>query len=148
MDFSASSLWTVAAGLAVALEMATGTLYLLMVALGLAAGAMAAVAGLSPAVQLAVAAVVGAGSTAAWHGWRSRQPPSTPAHQSRDVNLDIGAQIQVSGWATDGSSRVSYRGSVWQARLAPGQPAGPGLHQVVAVQANVLVLAPLPSSSS
>jgi membrane protein implicated in regulation of membrane protease activity len=42
MDFSATTVWWVLAGLAVALELATGTFYLLMLALGMAAGAIAA----------------------------------------------------------------------------------------------------------
>ena len=42
MDLSSASLWWVAAGIAVAVELATGTFYLLMIALGLAAAAIAA----------------------------------------------------------------------------------------------------------
>ena len=41
MDFSIATLWWVAAGIVVAAELATGTFYLLMIALGLAAGAVA-----------------------------------------------------------------------------------------------------------
>jgi membrane protein implicated in regulation of membrane protease activity len=39
MDLSASTYWWVAAGVAVAVELATGTFYLLMIALGLAGAA-------------------------------------------------------------------------------------------------------------
>jgi membrane protein implicated in regulation of membrane protease activity len=41
MDISATTVWWVLAGIAVAVELATGTFYLLMLALGLAAGAVA-----------------------------------------------------------------------------------------------------------
>jgi membrane protein implicated in regulation of membrane protease activity len=37
---------------------------------------------------------------------------------------------------------VSYRGSIWAARLQPGAPALPGEYVVAAVEGNWLVLAP------
>ena len=45
MDLDAPSLWWLTVGALVAAELATGTFYLLMLALGAAAGAMAAHAG-------------------------------------------------------------------------------------------------------
>jgi hypothetical protein len=42
MDVSAATGWWVAAGIAIAAELGTGTFYLLMIAVGLAAGALAA----------------------------------------------------------------------------------------------------------
>ena len=45
MDWNASTGWWLAAGVLVVAELATGTFYLLMLALGLAAGALAAHAG-------------------------------------------------------------------------------------------------------
>ena len=56
MTLSAATLWWVAAGIAVAAELATGTFYLLMIALGLGAGAVAAHAGLSATWQVTAAA--------------------------------------------------------------------------------------------
>ena len=50
MDISMATFWWVLAGAAVAVELATGTFYLLMIALGLAAGAIAAHLGLSVAM--------------------------------------------------------------------------------------------------
>ena len=50
--------WWLMAGAAVAVELLTGTFYLLMLALGLAAAALAAHAGMPVPVQLVVAAVV------------------------------------------------------------------------------------------
>ena len=64
MDLSNASVWWVAAGVAVAAELATGTFYLLMIALGMAAGALAAHAGAAQPVQLVVAAIVAGGATA------------------------------------------------------------------------------------
>ncbi|MGB6053708.1 MAG: NfeD family protein, partial [Burkholderiaceae bacterium] len=52
-------IWLAMAGIVVILEMFFGTFYLLMIALGLAAGALAAFSGLTQEAQLIAAAVVG-----------------------------------------------------------------------------------------
>ena len=142
MGLSAATIWWVAAGVAVAAELATGTFYLLMIALGLAAAAVAAHLGLSGSAQVVCAAVVGGGATALWHWRRARNPKSAPAAQNRDVNLDIGERVTVAEWAADGTTRVTYRGSAWPAHLASGAVAAPGEHEIVAVEGNWLVLAP------
>ena len=143
MDLSNASVWWVAAGVAVAAELGTGTFYLLMIAVGLVAGAVAAHLGLSEPAQLVCAALVGGGATAAWH-WRRgvRQGPRGPVGSDRDVHLDVGERIHVSSWGADGTARVRYRGTVWSARLAPGATPAPGDHVVAAVDGIWLVLAP------
>lgn len=54
-----STIWWLLAGTVVALELVTGTFYLLMLALGMAAAAVAAHAGLSSVTQIVIAAMVG-----------------------------------------------------------------------------------------
>ena len=143
MDFSASSMWWIAAGVAVAVELLSGTFYLLMIALGLAAGALAAHAGWASPAQIITAAVVGSGATALWHFKRASQPRSAPVRENRDANLDIGASVMVDAWRADGTAQVPYRGSVWAARLRSGSPSRPGAHMVSAVEGNWLELTPL-----
>ena len=143
MDIPGSTFWWVAAGVAVAAELGTGTFYLLMIAAGLAAGAIAAHLGAGANAQVVAAALVGAAATVAWHWARTRRmavAPPTPAN--RDVNLDVGERVHVDRWGADGTARVQYRGTGWNARLAPGAPARPGPHRVAAVEGNWLVLAP------
>ena len=142
MDISASTLWWLLAGIAVAAELTTGTFYLLMVALGFVAAALTAHAGFAVGPQLIAAAIVGGGATALWHWKRWRDPQSAPVRENRDANLDIGERVQVSGWAADGTARINYRGSTWTARLQPGAVAAPGTYLVAAVEGNWLVLAP------
>ena len=142
MDISNATVWWVAAGAAVALELATGTFYLLMLALGLAAAAVAAHLGAASSVQIIVAALVGGGATAIWHWRRFNQPHSAPARENRDVNLDIGERVNVGAWQADGTARIDYRGSTWTARLAPGEAPVAGEHRIVAVEGNWLVVAP------
>lgn len=143
MEMQPSTLWWVAAGVLVAAELTTGTFYLLMLALGAVAGALAAHAGASATAQIVAAAVVGAAATGAWH-WRRRSAPASPPPQSnRDVNLDVGEQVHVAAWQDDGTTRVQYRGATWTARHAGRQPPRTGAHRIVAVEGNRLVLAPL-----
>jgi len=143
MEIPGSTFWWVAAGVAVAAELGTGTFYLLMIAAGLAAGAIAAHLGAGANAQVIVAALVGAAATVGWHWIRTRRAPAVPpVPGNRDVNLDVGERIHVDAWASDRTTRVQYRGTGWNARLAAGAAARPGPHRVAAVEGNWLVLAP------
>ena len=141
MDFHASTLWWVTAGVLIAVELGTGTFYLLMLALGAAAGALAAHAGSSSAVQVASAAVLGGAATALWHWKRSGATKAAPAQANRDVQIDIGQQVQVEAWQDGGTARVSYRGASWQVRFAGHGTPAPGTHVIVAVDGNQLRVA-------
>lgn len=141
---SLSTFWWIVAGVLVAIELATGTFYLLMLALGAVAGALAQWAGLDAAAQVVAAALVGGGATSLWHIRRARHPKSAPASSNPDVLLDIGQTVLVNQWRADGTARVSYRGSEWDAHLAPSRPAQAGAHRITAVHGNRLELEPLP----
>ncbi len=145
MDLSQATFWWVAAGVIVAAELASGTFYLLMLALGASAAAIAAHLGLPVTWQIVTAALVGGGATAFWHWRRMKQPRSAPFAENRDVNLDIGERVTVTAWQGDRTARVSYRGSTWTARLQPQAAALPGEYVVKAVEGNWLVLAPAPA---
>ncbi len=146
MDWSAPTAWWLAAGGLVIAELATGTFYLLMLALGCAAGALAAHLGLASTTQVVSAALVGGGATALWHVKRMRAPTSAPAESNRDVNIDIGQSLQVAEWQPDGTARVSYRGALWTVRHAAGGAPRAGEHVIVSVQGNVLAVQPRASA--
>jgi membrane protein implicated in regulation of membrane protease activity len=140
MEWSAATLWWIAAGALIAAELATGTFYLLMLALGMLAAALAAHAGLGLSAQLVAAAALGGGAVAAWHLRRQRRRPPASGAPDPHFNLDIGEQVLVEHWESDGSTRIEYRGAQWTARYAgEGEPA-PGLHVIRGVQANRLIL--------
>jgi membrane protein implicated in regulation of membrane protease activity len=145
VDWNAWTLWWLACGVLVAAELATGTFYLLMLALGCAAAAVAAHLGTHATAQTVTAALVGGGATAAWHLNRRRHPKAEPAERNRDVNLDIGESVHVTQWAADGSTRVQYRGAAWSARLAEPGACEPGPHTIVAIHGNELRVAPSPA---
>jgi membrane protein implicated in regulation of membrane protease activity len=140
--WSASTWWWIGAGVLVAAELASGTFYLLMVALGMAGAALAAHAGTSSAWQIVVAALLGGGATVAWHFQRARAPRSAPFQSNRDVNLDIGEQVRVDAWSADGTARVHYRGAAWTARYGGNATPLPGEYTIAAIEGSRLVVIP------
>jgi membrane protein implicated in regulation of membrane protease activity len=140
MPLGESTIWWLLTGAAVAVELLTGTFYLLMLAIGLAAGAIAAHAGASLTVQLITAAAVGGGAVAAWHLQRGKRPGEPDAAANRDVNLDIGEVVQVDAWDADGTASVKYRGANWTVVALAGAVHGTGPHRVREVIGNRLVV--------
>jgi membrane protein implicated in regulation of membrane protease activity len=138
MDWNASTWWWLGTAALVAAELATGTFYLLMLALGTAAAAVAAHAGLAFATQMVVGAVVGVGAASVWH-WRRGNRLADVATDPT-LNLDIGGTVQVSHWHPDGSTRVYYRGAGWDARYTGTGAPAPGEHVIRAVQGSRLML--------
>jgi len=143
---SESTLWWLLAGAAVGLELVTGTFYLLMIALGLGAAAMAAHLGLDLTWQLVTAAVVSGGAVAIWYRVRKRSPDRLPARANRDVNLDIGETLHIATWEADGTALVKYRGAQWTAALMPGvAPSGnDSTYRIEQVVGNRLMVVPSP----
>lgn len=146
MDWNAPTWWWLIAGLLVAVELATTTFYLLMMALGAVAGALAAHLGLRLDAQVSVAAAVGGGAVVALYALRRRRGRSLPAAQAADaaLQLDIGARVQVPAWQADGDTRLAYRGSTWSARYVGSGAAVPGPHVIRGVQGSLLLLDRLP----
>jgi membrane protein implicated in regulation of membrane protease activity len=142
LDLDAPSLWWLTVGALVAAELATGTFYLLMLALGAAAGAMAAHAGVDGQAQVTVASLVGGGAVAVWHLVRKLRPKAAPAERNRDVNIDIGQRLHVAAWDSAGTARVPYRGAQWAVRYAGEGAPAPGEYVIVALDGNELRVAP------
>ncbi len=141
----AATFWWIAAAVLVSAELLTGTVYLLTIALGLAAGALAAHAGLSFTAQIAVAALVGTASTLFWHFSSARKNRASSSHvaSNTDVHQDIGAQVMVEAWNADGTARVQYRGAQWSVMLASGAAQRIGAHRVKEVMGNRFVVEPV-----
>jgi membrane protein implicated in regulation of membrane protease activity len=138
MGWSLATVWWIVAGVLVAVELATGSFYLLMLALGAAAAALAAHAGMGLGAQLATGAIVGAGAVIAWHIKRQREPGAPTAAENRDVNLDIGETVVVDDWDAHNAGFTQYRGSRWSVRyIGTGLPR-PGAHVIRRVEANRL----------
>ena len=137
-----ATLWWIIAGVLVAAELATGTFYLLMLALGAAAGAIAAHLGTANSMQMVAAALVGGVAVAGCYVVRKHYPKAPPASADRNVNLDIGETLTIERWNADGTATVRYRGAPWTAVYRNGPPPGPGLYRVVEVVGSQLVVVP------
>ena len=135
-----STVWWLLTGAAVAVELVTGTFYLLMLAIGLAAGALAAHAGAGMAAQLVTAALVGGGAVAALYVVRQRRPAAPGAAANPDVNLDVGETVLVEAWRPDGTAQVRYRGASWTVAHPPGAAPAAGLHRVREVVGSRLIV--------
>lgn len=135
-----STLWWLLVGVAIIAELLTGTFYLLMLALGMAAGAIAALAGASATTQLLAASVVGGGTVLWCYFFKKRASGTTAASNNLELGLDVGEQVQVISWNADGTTQVRYRGAPWTAALAPGATPSPGAHRVVEVKGNRLLI--------
>lgn len=134
------TIWWVLAGAVVAVELVTGTFYLLMLAIGFAAAALAAHADLAVPGQLVVAAVFTGGSVVLGRRYRKKISASLNRDASPDGNLDLGATVQVESWRPDGTSTVKYRGANWEAALADNEVPGPGTYRIVKVVGSRLIL--------
>ena len=135
-----STLWWLMTGAAVVAELLTGTFYLLMLAIGLAAGALAAHFGVGMEAQLVTSAAVGGGAVVACYLLRKRSPSAQPAPSNRDVNLDVGETVQVDAWDSDGTAQVRYRGAQWTVLLRPGNAPASGMYRVAEVVGSRLLV--------
>ena len=90
-------------------EMVSGTFYMLMLSLAFGAGGIAAYAGLNNQYQLGLAALVGIAGIVILRRIKSKP---------QDIqDLDIGQSVTVVTWHDDGTARVRYRGTEWDAEL-------------------------------
>ncbi len=128
-------IWWICAAILIGAELLSGTFYLLAVGVAVALGGAAAWAGASVPLQFGIAGVLGVALTIAAHRWRLAHatPPAPPP-------LDVGQAVQVDTWNADGTARVRYRGTTWDAELeAPGVPRADTLY-IVATRGSLLIL--------
>ncbi len=139
-----STLWWIITGVLVALELATGTFYLLMLAIGSIAGALAAHSGFGTQAQMAVAAVVGAVAVFTCYWVRRRRPGDPSPRADRSVNLDVGELVQIDHWLPDGTAQIRYRGAPWTAVSRGATAPTPGRYRVIELEGSRLIVEPAP----
>jgi membrane protein implicated in regulation of membrane protease activity len=113
-----------------------------MFALGLTGAAVCAHAGLGASTQIVTAAMLGGGAVFIWHWIRSKRALTTN-EGDQNVHLDVGSQVEVTEWlrmGAESSARVAYRGSLWDAKPDSHQTPIIGLHRIVAIEGNTLML--------
>ena len=137
------TLWWLLAGITVAVVLATGTFYLLMISIGFAAAAVAAHLGVPMTGQIIMAAVVGGGAVIMWHWQGSKKPKSLHVNANPDVHIDIGEQVTVTSWHADGTTSVNYRGSNWTAVMVEkSTPQATGTYRIKEMSGNRLLIEP------
>ncbi|HTH45332.1 MAG TPA: NfeD family protein [Oxalicibacterium sp.] len=138
-------IWFAAASVLLVAEMATGTFYLLMIAIGAAVGGIAALSGMSGSGQCILAAVVAVVATGMLRRSRFGRTTSIDAAHDPDVNLDIGQKLEVREWhivsGAPPRARVMYRGALWDVELAAGGDALAGSFVIKEVRGNCLIVA-------
>jgi membrane protein implicated in regulation of membrane protease activity len=127
--------WIIAGGLVVA-ELVTGTFFLLALGVAFGIGGLAALVGAAFEIQLLVAGIVAIAGIFLAHRWRRRNAPALA-----EPVFDIGQTVRVQAWNPDGTARVAYRGTLWQAEAAaPDVPRGDTM-VIVGVRGSTLVIA-------
>ena len=127
--------WIIAGGLVVA-ELVSGTFFLLALGVAFGVGGLAALLGAAFEIQLVIAGAVAMAGIFLAHRWRRRQVarPQEPA-------FDIGQTVRVQAWNPDGTARVAYRGTLWQAEAAAADVPRGDTMVIVGVRGSTLVIA-------
>jgi membrane protein implicated in regulation of membrane protease activity len=129
-------LWWVVAGIALVIaELATGTFYLLVLAVAAFAGGATAYAQQSFWLAAVVSAAVAAAGVIAVSQLRLRRAAGSSG------SLDVGQSVVFENWVSESDrlARVRYRNSMWDARVLDAGPleAGRVLH-IRSVDSNTL----------
>ena len=128
-------IWWIVAALLIGAELVTGTFYLLGIGVAVALGGVAAWLGAGMQTQFGIAGFLGVALTIAAHRLRLGRASREP-----QPSLDVGQSVRVEAWNADGTARVAYRGSSWDAELAsPDVPRAETLY-IVAMRGSVLVV--------
>jgi membrane protein implicated in regulation of membrane protease activity len=112
--------WAVIALVLLGLELASGALYLLALAVAASAAALAALLGVGQTGQLLVAAVTGLISLPVAHRFRRRHRSASGVQDNPDVLADIGQLIEVQTWTDDARGFTQFRGARWETLLENG----------------------------
>jgi len=137
-------IWFVLTGAALIAEIFSGTFYLLMLAIGLSAGGLAALAGLSNAVQLVIAAIIGIGATVALRRNKLGKQEKRDTSRDPNVNLDIGHAIEMQDWHTHSdrthTAREMYRGAMWDVQLEHSSQPDAGIFTIIEIRGSTLIV--------
>jgi membrane protein implicated in regulation of membrane protease activity len=127
--------WFLLALVLIALEMATGTFYLLMVAIAMAVGGLAALLGASMTWQLTLCALMVIVGTLILRHWKSTQ-----VKEVASASFDIGQPVKVIKWNENGTARVFYRGAEWDAEPDSADTPREEKLYIAAVRGSCLIL--------
>ena len=127
--------WFLLALILLGLEMASGTFYLLVLSIAMAAGGLAAFQAASLEWQLLICASTVIAGVIVLRRWKS-----TRGNEVASASLDIGQPVQVLKWHENGKARVFYRGAEWDAESESAETPRDGVLYIAAVHGSSLIL--------
>ncbi|MCL2296729.1 MAG: NfeD family protein [Proteobacteria bacterium] len=136
-------IWWALALVLIGIEMLTGVFYLLALAIAMLVGGVVGWLGGGLVWQLFSIAVTGIAGCFWVHRWHHKG-----GRPKKQMAFDVGQRVQVLNWNDDGSARVSYRGSRWDAIVATPKTPRRDSMVIVEVRGSILVLDENPLSES
>ncbi|MEQ1812859.1 MAG: NfeD family protein [Candidatus Nitrotoga sp.] len=120
-----------------AMEMLTGTFYMLILSVAVGMGGLAALLGWDMPIQIACSVITGIIGVMV-----VRKMKGASTVKSGDQNLDVGQTVRLITWNNDGTARVHFRGAEWDAELEDFNPemAQPAALYIKSVHGSSLVL--------
>jgi membrane protein implicated in regulation of membrane protease activity len=125
--------WWIVAALLIAIEVASGTFYLMLYGVAAAVAGLAAWLGADVVVQLLIAALIGVSGTWALRRWKRDRPDLAP------TSMEIGHAVRLETWA-EGHGQVIYRGAVWDAEAESASVDSTRPLFIRAVNGNILIV--------
>jgi membrane protein implicated in regulation of membrane protease activity len=116
-------------------EMATGTFYLLVVAIAMGIGGVAALLGLDLSAQLVIASLAGVLGIVLLRRWHSGRTADAASN-----SMDAGQSVRIVKWRDDGTLRVFYRGAEWDAEPESAQCLREEKFYIKEIRGSVLIL--------
>ena len=127
--------WFLLALVLLAFEMATGTFYMLVLSIAMAAAGLAAFLGATSAWQFMLCALFVMAGTMMLRWWKS-----TRGYRDENSSLDIGQPVQILTWLDNGFARVSYRGAEWDAEPESDSMPRQGVLYIKEMRGSSLIL--------
>ena len=129
------SYWFLLGLVLLALEMATGTYYLLMLSIAMAVGGIAALLNANIEWQLMLCALTVVAGALILRRWKSNE-----VNKLTDISLDVGQPVQVLTWHKNGTARVFYRGAEWDAEPESADMPCDGTCYIKQMHGSILIL--------
>lgn len=140
-----STMWWWIAAVLFGLELLSGTLYFVGLAVGAAVAATAASLGVGVRDQMVLASAIGGLLVVLRHVRLQRRGHFDVEGRNTTGlgDLDVGQEVRVQRWNPDGTTQVRYRGEHWHAtHFGPHLPRK-GKHRILAIEPTHLVLEPI-----
>jgi len=135
-------MWWIAAAALLGAELLSGTFYLLVIGAALACGGIAAWFDAGLPIQWLTAGALGIVGTVMLQRWKRAR-----SGQAKQPALDVGQMVRVQSWGPDGTARVHYRGSTWDAEVAGAGTVRSETMYIAGMRGSVLILSDRPPAA-